>query len=137
MKREQIAALDAKARAHFTYFVDDVMKWRSHADDVLAGNPWKGYCADLVSTVNDLLGREGELTKDRYRLLVSTTDRAVPDHTVGAVQCDDGTWLIVGDTNAAAYPAPQMDYRPIYYNRLSEAGSNPTWRFGVPWKAAS
>ena len=56
----------------------------------------------------------------------------VPDHTVGCVLTEDGFW-IVGDTFGKAYPHIQMPHSGLLYNRLSEAGSNPVWREGVPW----
>lgn len=83
----------------------------------------------------DLFGRNACPLADRYRLLVSTTDRAVPDHMIGALHCDGGAWVIVGDTYAPIYPASQMGHTPVDYNRLSEAGETPIWRLGVPWNA--
>lgn len=136
MDADLIRRLDAEARQNFTYKPDQVDNWRSHADDALKGAAWAGDCDDLASTVLDLTGRQGAALSDRYRLLVSSTGSNTVDHMVGCVVDGQGKFWIVGDTFDAAYPAAQMKHRGLFYNRLSEAVSPPTWRDGVPWEKA-
>lgn len=126
---------DHHARQGYTYEATDweLYHWRSHADAVLSNIPWRGPCADLTSTVLDLLTRNGADLKDCYRLLVSSTGGDKPDHTVGCVLTGDGGMWIVGDTFNEAYPHHEMQHRGLEYNRLSEAGPNPIWREGNPW----
>lgn len=131
-----IATLDHSARQHFTYKKDPVSfdNWRSHADDVLAGQAWQGDCDDLTSTVLDLCGRKGMSLPERYRLIVDSDHDGKPDHMVGCVLDSKNQLWIVGDTFVDhPYPILNMKHKPYEYNRLSEAGEEPVWRAGVPW----
>ena len=129
--------IDALARLRFRYLVTEfsLLHWRSHADDVLAGKAWSGPCADLTSTVLDLATREGAALEDCYRLLVSLSGQHKPDHMVGCILTSDDGFVIVGDTTHKPYSHSAMTHGPCEYNRLSEAGKDPIWRTGVPWKA--
>lgn len=130
MKAAELAQVDTRARAKFTYVADVQMdRWRSHADDVERGAAWEGDCDDLASTVLDLLGRAGLDLEDRYRLTVSVGRNGVVDHMVTAARDDDGRFWILGDTFAGSYRAEDMRHEPISYNHLTEKA----WRQGAPW----
>lgn len=135
MSPEDIKAADRLARKSFTYKSEAGDTWRSRADEALAGTAWQGDCDDLASTVLDILGRQGLPLESRYRLVVASAgDKRKPDHLAGCAIANDGSFLIVGDTFRAAYAAPAMRHRGIFYNRLSENQPDAIWREGVPWK---
>lgn len=141
MHSTDIKALDNRCRDHWTYRINDTAKWRSYGDEVLARQPWFGDCTDLVSTVFDLMGRQGVPLKVRWRLLVvaQDTSEVAPNHMVGAVLDDDGEWWIVGDTYGGTYHATSLLHRPVCFNRLDETlpvTHEAVWREGVPWVKA-
>lgn len=141
MLAAEIKVIERLCRARWSYKINDVHKWRSYGDDILAGKSWQGDCTDLASSVLDLAGRRGAPLDKRYRLLVSVAGTDVPDHMVGVMVDDAGSWWIVGDTfegTIGPYPATRLAYRPCEYNRLDEIDANyqPTWRAGLPWSAA-
>lgn len=138
MTPDQVAAWEVKARANFTYSTsaDDQATWLDHSQDVLAGNAWTGDCDELAMTVVSLCALDGMPSTNGYRLFVYDVNGV--GHMVGAIQCDDASWWVVGDTwFDAPYPAAQMPHTPKDYNCLAEAGpdSDPIWRAGVPWLA--
>lgn len=51
MTLEEVTALDALARKRFTYRVNNVMAWRSYADDVLVGKWWQGDCSTYLAAM--------------------------------------------------------------------------------------
>lgn len=137
MNAIEIIQADATARRGFSYQEDPAKwdNWRSHADEALSGRPWQGDCDDLASTFLDILCRRGAALDQLYRLIVSSTRSATPDHMIAGVRADDGVFWIGGDTFGPAYRAATMQHRPIYFNRLSEAGRFPVWRKLTPWEA--
>lgn len=131
-----VIAADRRARAGFRYQTDGVFDtWRSHADQVLAGEAWVGDCDDLASTVLDLLTRQGLPLDRAFRLLVASGDAPGFDHLVGAVRTLDG-FVVVGDTFGGAYPAGAMAHRAFAYQCLDAfAAGEDGWRDGAPWSA--
>lgn len=140
VKADAIQHFDALARRGFTYVTDGVFDtWRSHADEVLRGEPWSGDCDDLASTVLDLLGRCGVALDKRYRLLVDSSpydDNERVDHMLAGALDEDGLFWLVGDTFAPAYLTNYFRHRPVEYHRLSETNALnlPLWREGAPFK---
>lgn len=133
MDAEAIQRWDALARSNWTYYEvpDGVTRlWRSFADDARAGKPWRGDCADLASTVLDLLARAGTPTSNLYRLEVDSSACGHVDHMIGATWDDAGLAWIVGDTFRPAYPAEQCPHRVIEYQRLD---ATYVTRQGAPW----
>lgn len=103
---DEIKRLDRLARKNFTYVKDPDGRdeWTSHAEDVLAGRPWKGDCDDLASTVMDLIYQaKVALPHAMRRLMVSTTGGDIVDHMVGMIQDRDGKTWIIGDTFGPCY----------------------------------
>lgn len=133
----EINKWDALARAGFTYQADgaatpEANRWRSYADDAIAGRPWAGNCDALGSTVLDLCTRAGIPLQDAYRLCVYASSDG-SGHFVGCCSDQIGKMWIVGDTfRDAPYPVVEMHHKPDIYNRLSEQ----VWRKGVPWTMA-
>lgn len=135
---EQARKIDADARRYFTYQAApfNLTHWRSFRDDVLAGRPWSGACADLTSTVLDIATHMdfGAPLSECFRLLVSIDGSDKPNHMVGCIRMAGTGFAIVGDTTRPGiYPASDMRHRHFEYNCLAEAGTDPVWRGGVPW----
>jgi hypothetical protein len=128
---DAICRLDAQARAGFTYLADPVGddRWRSHADEALAGRPWSGDCDDLASTALDLLFRAGASLSNLYRLEVDAGSGRI-DHMIACTWDDAGLAWIVGDTFKAAYPAGQCPHRPVQYQSLD---ATAVTHQGAPW----
>lgn len=140
MLATEIQQLDLAARRRFTYRRDraDRDEWRSHADQVLAGEYWAGDCDDLASTVLDLAGRDGAPLALRFRLLADASPPSGRfNHMVAAIQDEAGRFWIVGDTFAPAHTAEGFLHRPFAYHRLDEyRDGDPLWRDGAPWQQA-
>lgn len=138
MNSEEARQVDAQARERFAYEVSpfNLTHWRSHRDAVLAGQPWRGACADLTSTVLDIATRKNDAAplSACFRLLVSIDGGPDPDHAVACIRTSDAGFVILGDTTRpGTYLRGTMLHRPHSYNCLVEAGVNPIWRGGVPW----
>lgn len=118
-----VATVDEAAREGFTYVADpgNSDTWRSHADQVLAGQPWSGDCDDLASTAADLLIRMG-VPRDRvWLVLVDTRGKTGTfDHMVAATVDDAGQYWVVGDTARSAYPLQWLPYSVFGQMRVSD-----------------
>lgn len=136
MTAAEIRRIDLEARAKFVYRSDPpgTNPWRSSADAVLASQAWTGECADLTSTVLDLMARAGEPLANLYRVAVSDRGRDQPDHMIGCTWDADEVCWVIGDTFGEAYPAKDCAHRALLYQRMDEIS---TWREGAPWACAS
>lgn len=132
MRISEIKHWDLRARERFTYLADVGDTWRSHADEVLRGEAWRGDCDDLASTVLDLLGRAGLPLDQQYRLEVDSKGGDQVDHLIACALDGGGELWVVGDTFGVAYRAGDMMHAPVQYQRMSEF---PTVRLGAPWSA--
>lgn len=101
MTTEAIAReADKYVRDRAVYVHDRVDLWRSYAKEIVADPDYqiKGDCDDWSQTTLHLLHLRGVPKDKLIRAVVKSKGSSTPDHMIGIVQLDDGTFMSVGDT---------------------------------------